>query len=291
MRAPYSYYGGKTGLSQIICGLMPPHRVYIEPFFGSGSVFFHKPPSVHEFVNDVDDVIVTFLRCLRDRREELEAACALSPHSRTEFNLAKLTELDPGLDDIEIARRFWVRVNQSFGKTAGEQTGFSRTTARTQAVPASIRGRLGRFEACALRLMDTTIENTDAVDLIDKIATADSVVYADPPYLADTRRSRRDGDACADYRHDMGDEVDHERLAEVLLATQATVFLAGYPSPLYDRLYADWDRREWKVHAHGSNAIKGTRGTRTEVLWSNRPFDDGRLPLFVTDDEDAPAIV
>lgn len=244
-------------------------------------------------MNDIDDVIVTFLRCLRDRREELEAACALSPHSRSEFDACKLTLLTPELDDIEVARRFWVRVNQSFGKTAGEQTGFSRTTARTQAVPASIRGRLGRFEACAQRLMNATIECTDAVELIEKIATADTVIYADPPHLADTRRSRRDGDACADYRHDMGDEVDHERLAEVLCATKATVFLAGYPSPVYDRLFDGWDRREWKTHAHGSNAVNGTRGTRTEVLWSNRPFDDGRLPLFeleLDDDDDIPVI-
>lgn len=42
-KPPFSYFGGKIGMAQRIVDVMPPHRVYLEPFFGSGAVLFAKP--------------------------------------------------------------------------------------------------------------------------------------------------------------------------------------------------------------------------------------------------------
>ena len=108
--------------------------------------------------------------------------------------------------------------------------------------------------------------------------SADTVVYVDPPYLAATRRSR-DRQRPGDYLCDMGSAEDHERLAAVLLATPAAVVLSGYPSPLYEQLYADWCRIDVPVRVHASNAVTTARGERTEVLWSNRPVTFGQLPF------------
>ena len=274
MKAPFAYYGGKSGMASKIAGMFPPHRVYIEPFFGSGAVLFAKTPATHEIVNDLDGAVVAFFRCLRDRRDELTEACMFTPYARDEFDAADLVVED--LDDLEVARRFWVRVNNSFSQTAGRQTGWSVTTARTQSKPASVLGRIGRFEACADRLLRVSIEHCNAADLVRRLATPDAVVYADPPYLADTRRSRRAGSACADYRVDMGDTGAHEDLLDALTSTVATVFLSGYHSDLYDDALDGWHRIEWSTHAHGSNAVTTKRGKRTEVLWSNRQLSEER---------------
>ncbi len=272
MRAPFTYYGGKMGMAPRIVSLMPPHRVYIEPFFGSGSVFFAKAPARHEIINDLDHNVVTFFRLLRDHPEDLERVCTLTPYARAEYEAADLDEA--GLDDLERARRFWVRVNQSFSKTAGRQTGWSITTARTQPVAESVIGRLGRFSKCVERLARTQIEHCDAADLIDRLATSETVVYADPPYLASTRRGR-DRLRPKDYLHDMGEPADHERLAEVLHSTPATVILSGYPSELYEKLYADWWHQDVAVTVHSSNSATSARGARTERLWANRALDAG----------------
>lgn len=274
MRPPFAYYGGKVGLADRIVALMPEHRVYIEPFFGSGAVLFAKPPSPIEIGNDIDLNVWTFFEVLRTRPEELEAACRLTPYHRHEFAIA---DLDEDLDDLERARRFWVRVNQSFGKTAGRQTGFSVTVARTQSTAASTWSRIGRFAAAVKRMQRVTWERCDAADLIGRMATAaDTVVYLDPPYLAETRRGRY-RQRLADYLHDMGDPESHIRLAEAARATPACVILSGYPSPLYDELYGDWWRLDIPVRVYSSNA--GTeRGERVEVLWSNRDLSEsGRL--------------
>lgn len=72
MNPPFAYYGGKVGMSAAIIGLLPAHRVYIEPFAGSLAVLFAKRPAMHEIVNDADGAIVTFFRVLRDRPDELD---------------------------------------------------------------------------------------------------------------------------------------------------------------------------------------------------------------------------
>ena len=276
MKAPFAYYGGKMGMAQRIIGLMPRHRVYIEPYFGSGAVYFAKPPVPVEILNDADAGVVAFFTALRDDPAELERRCALSPHARAEFTAS----IEPADDPMELARRFWVRVNQSFSKTGSlaASAGWSITTARNQSIPGSIRGRLGRFAVCADRLAGATIEHCDGAELIARLATADTLAYVDPPYLNSTRSNRSQG--YQDYRHDMGRDADHECLAEVLAATPAAVILSGYPSPLYDRLYAGWHRVEVPVRVHSSNAVSIERGERTEVLWTNFEPAAGQLSLI-----------
>lgn len=273
MKPPFSYYGGKVGMARHIVAVMPEHRVYIEPFFGSGAVLFSKPPSPHEIVNDINDVLVTFWRVLRERPEDLAAVCDMSPHARTEYETCAELRLDATgerLPDLEVARRWWVRITQGFAKTASPTTGWSITTATGRSIPATNQNRITRFDAAARRLAAVTIENCDAVGLLERFAIDDTVtVYADPPYLGETRvlRSQR---TAGDYMHDMCDEESHRRLADALNTTPARVVLSGYPSPLYDALYADWRRIDLEVTAHSSNSARaGTRRSRTECLWTN----------------------
>lgn len=54
MNTLLNYPGAKWGMAAQIVALMPPHRSYLEPFFGSGAVLFNKPRSAIETVNDID---------------------------------------------------------------------------------------------------------------------------------------------------------------------------------------------------------------------------------------------
>jgi DNA adenine methylase len=108
-------------LARRIVSLFPPHRVYLEPYFGSGAVLFAKTPAPIEIVNDLDGSVVAFFEMLRDRPGDLERVCRLTPYARDEYEAADLG--DPGIDTLERARRFWVRVNQSFAKSHGAVPG------------------------------------------------------------------------------------------------------------------------------------------------------------------------
>lgn len=278
MRAPFAYYGGKSGLAKTLISLMPAHRVYMEPYFGSGAVFFAKTPARHEIINDLDGAVVNFFSVLREQPEQLAEICRLSPYSRQEWESCR--EIDaPGLSDLERARRFWVRVNQSFSKAIGHRTGWSITTARTQSTARSVESRIYAFHACAHRLFGASIECCPGSELIERLATPDTLVYVDPPYLGITRRLGR-GTRASDYRCDMGEPEEHEQLAKVLLATPATVVLSGYPSDLYDSLYGDWWHLDVPVSVHSSNAVTVARAARIERIWSNRDLMAGRFDLF-----------
>jgi hypothetical protein len=66
-------------------------------------------------------------------------------------------------------------------------------------------------------------------------------------------------------------EAGHRTLAQVLHTTSAAVLLSGYPSSLYDQLYAGWYRAERTVQRPASNVSGGRGAAAVEVLWSNRP--------------------
>jgi DNA adenine methylase len=60
MKTPISYYGGKQSMLKHILPLIPEHKIYVEPFFGGGAVFFGKEPSKVEVINDYNSNVVVF---------------------------------------------------------------------------------------------------------------------------------------------------------------------------------------------------------------------------------------
>jgi DNA adenine methylase len=271
MMPPFSYYGGKTRIAEGIADLLPEHQHYVEPFAGSLAVLLAKhSPSHMETVNDLDHAIVEFWRVLRDRPAALARACALTPHARHEWERCK--DLDEPPDEIERARRLWVRLTQA---RSGRLT---RTGWRHYVNPAGVYtsfpeyldAYVDRMAAAAARLHHVSLECRPAAELIDKYgAHRDVLLYVDPPYLGSTRSNDRS------YRHELISDNEHADLADQLNRCRAAVVLSGYPSPLYDDLYDGWHRAEIRTGTgQGPNGWKN----RTEVLWSNRPL--GARTLF-----------
>lgn len=112
MNALLNYPGAKWGMAAEIVALMPPHRSYLEPFFGSGAVLFNKPPSAIETVNDVDGDVVNFFTILREQPEELTRRIDLTPYARDVFDDAYSNW---GTDSIDRAHRFVIRSKMSHG--------------------------------------------------------------------------------------------------------------------------------------------------------------------------------
>jgi DNA adenine methylase len=271
IKPPVPYHGGKSRLATWIVSLMPAHRVFVEPFAGSAAVLLAKPISVHEILNDVDGNVVNFYRVLRDRPEALEYAVRLSPYAREEFAEARF---DDTIDDLERARRWWVRTNQSFAHTGTTATGWSTSIKRGSNNARTVFNRIERFAAAVERLSLVTFENRDAIEVIERYSVPDGVIYADPPYLMTSRSDagrRRPG---GDYAHEYGSEQDHRSLAEALHASSSTVLLSGYHSPLYDELYDDWHAIQKTVLRRSSNGRSAAQVHVDEVVWCNRPFPE-----------------
>jgi DNA adenine methylase len=185
-RTSLTYYGGKQRLASQIVALMPPHRVYLEPFAGGAAVLFAKPRAPRETSNDIDGEVMRFWRVLRDRPDELVGAIAATPYSRAEWNLCR-EQPDAG-DDVEAARRFLVWIDQSFSR---EGTGWSP--------PSILFDRRGRWQAgvwanlpdklaaAAHRLTGVARAHSDARERSPRDDQPNAVIYCDPPYAGPWR--------------------------------------------------------------------------------------------------------
>lgn len=60
MKTPISYYGGKQTLAERIVSMIPAHNLYCEPFVGGAAVFFSKPQSNLEVINDTNKELINF---------------------------------------------------------------------------------------------------------------------------------------------------------------------------------------------------------------------------------------
>lgn len=255
------YHGGKWRLAPWIISYFPAHRIYVEPFGGGGSVLLRKTRSYAEVYNDLDGEIVNLFRVARDHGEELRMALEMTPYAREEFNLAWYPSPDP----VEQARRTVVRSFMGFGsssvtrarktsKSSKPQTGFRSNSNRSGTIPAhDWKHYPDEFVAIIERLRGVIIENRNAFEVMASHDSKETLFYVDPPYLPETR------DKGTDYRFEM-DEAGHIQLAEALHHLKGSVIVSGYPSLLYDRLYAGWNRVEHEALADGA-------AKRTEVLW------------------------
>ncbi len=268
---PMAYFGAKTRLAERIVALMPPHDHYVEPFAGSLAVLLAKPPSKMETVNDLDGDIVAFWRCVRDRGDELAAVCALTPHAREEFRDCRDLAAD---DDLERARRVWVRLTQGRSAAMRADTGwrhYQDAGGSTYSFPRYLAAYADRIPPAAMRLRLVQIECLPALEVIARYGRhPETLIYADPPYPVSVRRGRR-------YRHELASEDEHRGLADALRACEAAVMLSGYRCDLYDELYGDWHRVEFDAFTGNGAANGREHGARTEVLWSNRPLGHDRL--------------
>ncbi|WP_280381022.1 DNA adenine methylase [Nocardia wallacei] len=269
MRPPFPYFGGKMSIADRIVDLLPAHRHYVEPYAGSLSVLLAKAPAPFETANDLHGDLVTFWRVLREQPADLARACALTPHSRAEYATAADTSTG---DDLETARRVWVRLTQSRSGVL-RKTGWRHYIdpgGSSSSMPGYLDGYVARLAAAAERLHAVSLECRPALEVIEAYGrSAEVCLYVDPPYLGSTRNG-------TNYAHEMPSAAEHEQLLDALLRARAAVVLSGYASELYDTALAGWTRVE--IPAFNGNA---NDGARTEIVWCNRETGHPTLDFAV----------
>src|SRR5262249_36415519 len=108
-----------------------------------------------------------------------------------------------------------------------------------------------QLPAIVERLRRVEIVSRPAIDVIRAWDGPETLIYCDPPYVHETRHeSSRDV-----YGVEMT-EKNHRELAQALRDCKAKVVLSGYPSLLYDELYAGWRTVTFDIanHAAGGRA-------------------------------------
>ncbi|WP_298434610.1 DNA adenine methylase [Geobacter sp.] len=172
------WIGGKRRLAKHILPLFPEHSCYVEPFSGAAAMFFLKPPSDVEVLNDCNDDLITLYRVLQHHLEEFVRHFKWSLVSRRMFEWLKRTPPET-LTDIQRAARFYYLQKLSFG---------GKVSSRTFGIAATSAPRLNllRIEEdlsqAHLRLARAYIEHLDWRTCVEKYDRTATLFFMDPPY-------------------------------------------------------------------------------------------------------------
>lgn len=260
---PLKWHGGKAPLARRIVDLMPPHLHYVEPYAGGLAVLLAKDPEgVSEVASDLNADLVNFWDVLRHRGEELAGLAEASPFSEPLWRQARDKLAQPDLPPLTRAWAFFVVCRQSL---AARMKGFAslsrtRTRQRMNEQASAWMGAVDGLPAVHARLRRVVILCGPALRVIRKEDGPGTLIYADPPYMDETRAST------GQYAHEMT-AAQHEELLQVLLACRGKVMLSGYRSDLYDRVLSHWTRRDFEVPNNAAGGKK--KRTMTESLWCN----------------------
>lgn len=182
--------GNKRKIASKIQSYFPPHGIYIEPFFGAGGMFFHKPKSKYNIVNDSDSDVFNLFQVVCTRRKELEDLLVAMP---VHEDLWAFWKRNQESDPIRKAARFLFISNWGYlGK------------------PETLRYLSGNTKDLILERVKMTEEllygvefmNCDFREMFGRISFSgkskeSAFIYADPPYLG-TNNNYQEGFAVQD---------------------------------------------------------------------------------------------
>lgn len=209
--------GNKRRISKHILPNLPnPESIHlwVEPFFGAGGLFFSKPKSRFNILNDVDSDVYNLFHVIMTRKEELITAWLKTPLHESLWN--EFREYGP-LNQVESAVRFLQLSNFSF--MAGRGTMLFNNKNKRQMV-------LERIEQTYQALMDCEFMCCDFRKVLKRIPLSDTerrraFVYADPPYL----------DTAQNYEAGSFKENDSRDLFDALQAANIRFAMSEFDHP------------------------------------------------------------
>ena len=248
--------GNKSRIAAEIIKHFPPHRTFIDMFFGAGGIFFHKPLADYNFCNDIDDDVFNLWLVLQSDKDELIKQIELMPISES---ILKYWNTNKENEPIKKAVRFLALSNfivngrgttLRFGECAGNEK----------------KSTLSKIETAFSFLSTCKFMCKDFRECLSKIQfrgkEPNAFIYADPPYLG-----------TGDNYSNSFKETDTHDLFKILVESGIRFALSEFDNPIVLDLANDY----------GLNVItigerQNIKNRRTEILITN--YEKQQLQLF-----------
>jgi len=241
--------GNKKKVAKLILPHFTPHKIYIEPFFGAGGMFFQKPKAKYNIVNDLDSDVFNLFQVVMNQKEELEKAFYMMPiHS----DLLKHWKANEETEPIRKALRFLFLSNFILNGRG--------TSLRSNVLENSKKEIINSLDSTFLFLNDVKFFNKGFNDFIKCLAfrpnsneVFDCFIYCDPPYLG-----------TGDNYSNCFTEQDTADLFDTVIKTGCKFAISEFDNPFILEL----------AKKHGLEVItigerKNLKNRRTEVLIVN----------------------
>jgi DNA adenine methylase len=268
--------GGKTQLLAQFQALLPPrdsYGRYVEPFLGSGALFFHLRPAV-AVLSDVNEELVACYRAVKGCPEDV-----IRELEKHEYDAKRYYEVReagiPGELARAAARTIYLnktgynglyRVNAA-GRFNVPMGRYANPGFKSSALFATLR-------ACSGALRTAKIDAGDFEKRLRRAGDGD-FVYLDPPYAPVSGTS----DFTSYVPGGFG-WSEQERLARVcraVWARGARIMLSNSDAPAVWSLYEDLGFRIHVVQAARNINSRATRRGKVREVVARNYDDDGRL--------------
>lgn len=217
---------------------------YVEPFAGSGTILLNKMRSKVEVVNNVNSKLLNIYLALRDEPKEFLRRLNLCKCSEETYLrcVAKITknQFDDYLD--QAVNEFVYNLMNS-GKKSFDEKKINSWQKNLKSLPN-----------LSTRFSEVYIFNKPALKVIQAFDEKETLIYCDPPYLHEMKVSK------TVYSSEMTTE-DHIELSHALNSFKGNAIISGCQSPLYNRLYKDWNIEKKK--------IENSKEKIVEIIWKN----------------------
>lgn len=248
--------GNKTKLVKKLLPLFPPHKMYGEPFFGTGSVFFNKPKVKYNYLNDLDKDVYNLFRQVVDNKDELVHWIEKTPITETQFKLWGKGMREES-DVLNAVRFLWISNFGLYGK------------------PSTLRIGALNPRASILREIDLTFDylkdayffNTDFRDYFRKLDyktnKKDTFIYNDSPYL----------ETDDNYSNSFTEE-DTRDLFEVMLDSGVRFAISEFNHP-----FVLEQIKKHKLNLHILGERTNLKNKRVEILATNYQVNQHKLQI------------
>lgn len=265
---PFRYPGGKFYALNLIAPYWEhcAHDEYREPFMGGGSVFFTKPKSKYNIINDVDAELITTYKVLQNKEQREALVEMVSKEVASKERWREVYDFQPS-NDLETAFKYFYLNRTSFsGKLSSPAWGYREK----RSLPPSRWKE--RIIPCGEKLEGVDIENTDFEEIIEAPARGKNVLmFIDPPYYKPPKKKH--------YRYGFT-TADHERLANCLKNTPYKFILTYENTPEVIQLYS-WaviNGIQFSYRVDNSAENEGVRKKGAELIITN--FEISEPTLF-----------
>lgn len=249
--------GNKQKLAQKIQQHFPPHKIYIEPFFGAGGMFFNKPKAKYNYLNDLDDNVFNCFMVLMNHKDELIRYIEKIPYHKTFFNYCK-TAIPK--NDIEKAVYFLVLSNFGY---MGKQ--YTLRFAASNSKQHLIDNIYNTYDYLADN--SNQFNNDDFKRFLKSFSFKDNkekdstLIYADPPYI----------DTCDNYSN----SFTNQDSIDLFYCLQETGCKFAYSE--FDNEFIINQARERNLNVIYIGERQNLKNRRTEILITNYQNLQGKL--------------
>jgi len=232
--------GTKRYTAEEIISYFPKHDTYVEPFVGSGAVFFRKDKVKNEVINDLDKTLITAYKLLKSVTE---------PQFEKFKSLKTLKQKQDFVNTTPTnsADRLYQYILKSCNTFSG--TGKGKLYKNNNQF-----SKIKNIEEYKRRLRGTKILNQDYKKILKKYDSPATLFYLDPPY----EKSKGLYD---DY------QMDYEELQQIVRSLKGYVAISMNDSPNIRRIFKNYNIV--KIDEKAMGRFKKTQTARVDILIMN----------------------